>query len=216
MNAREVESTKEFIDKRIKYETILLKWITKNMVNEIINLINPTPSYNLYRNNLYYDSDNFDYIFKLLEQYTIKYKPFNDEFVTFSISKNHPNNLTYWLYVDLKTNILECVDVPGEYLLLMLCFDMTKSILKARDYGKETDKPKEVISKIIDNYDANNPQYMKFLKKHQYKLFKDFLDEFKTAFLTDEVFVNNIFNIDLLYSKYIATNRFTIKDSSEI
>ena len=96
--------------------------------------------------------------------------------MTFSISKEHPNRLNYWLYVDLNTNKLECIDVPGEFLLLMICFDITKKILKMINYRKTTDKPKEVFEQILENYDVDNPQYIKFLKPHQYKLFKDFLD----------------------------------------
>lgn len=211
MNAREVTSTKEFIERRIKYERALLKWMTINMTGEVINFINPTPSYDLYRNALYYDNGNFDYIFKLLEQYTIKYKPFNDEYVKFSISKNNPNSLNYWLYVDPKTNTLESIDIPGEYLLLMICFDVAKNILKTIDYGKATDKPKEVIKQIVDNYDIDNPQYMTFLKMHQYKLFKDFLNSFKESMLADEDFVNDIFNIDKLMSKYDNNSRIVIK-----
>lgn len=216
MDAREVASTKEFIEKRIKYEQVLLKWMTKNMTGEVINFINPTPSYDLYRNALYYDSGNFDYIFKLLEQYAVKYKPFNDEYVKFTISKNHPNSLNYWLYVDPKTNTLDCIDVPGEYLLLMICFDIAKNILKTIDYGKAIDKPKEVIEQIVDNYDIDNPQYMTFLKTHQYKLFKDFLNSFKESILVDEDFINDIFNIDKLMSKYDDNSRFVIKGIDRI
>lgn len=211
MDAREVASTKEFIDKRIKYERALLKWMTKNMTSEVINFINPTPSYDLYRNALYYDSGNFDYIFKLLDQYAIKYKPFNDEYVTFFMSKNHPNILTYWLYFDLKNNILECIDVPGEYLMLMICVDMAKNILKEIEYGESKDKPKEVIKQIIDNYDIDNPQYMTFLKTHQYKLFKDFLDLFKESILADDDFVNSMFNADVSITKYVDDNKLFIK-----
>lgn len=210
MDAREVASTKEFIERRIKYENILLKWITRNMVDEVINFINHTPSYDLYRNALYYDSGNFDYIFKLLEQCAIKYKPFNDEYVTFSISKNHPNSLNYWLYVNLRTDTLECIDIPGEYLLLMICFNIAGQIIKTIDYGKATDKPKEVIEQIIDNYDIDKPEYMKFLKSHQYKWFKDFLNSLKSSMLADEDFVNDMFNLDKLFSKY-NDDRFVIK-----
>lgn len=211
MNARAVVSLKEFIERRIKYERALLKWMTKNMTGEVINFINPTPSYDLYRNALYYDSGNFDYIFKLLDQYAIKYKPFNDEYVKFSISKNNPNSLNYWLYVDPKTNTLDCIDVPGEYLLLMICFDIAKNILKAIEYGKATDKPKEVIKQIIDNYDIENPQYMTFLKAHQYKLFKDFLNLFKESILADDDFVNSMFNADVSITKYVDDNKLFIK-----
>ena len=211
MNARAVVSLKEFIEKRIIYEQVLLKWMTRNMTNEVIHFINPTPSYDLYRHAIYYDSGNFDYMFKLLEQYAIKYKPFNDEFITFSISKNNPNSLNYWLYFDMKTNSLECIDIPGEYLLLMMCFDIAKNILKTIDYGKATDKPKEVIEQIIDNYDIENPQYVKFLKTYQYKLFNDFLNSLKLSMLADEDFINDIFNINNLMSKYDNNSRFVIK-----
>lgn len=212
MNARAVTSLKEFIEKRIKYEKILLKWITENMTNDVIELINPTPSYDLYRNALYYKNGNFDYIYKLLDEYTIKYRPFNDEYVTFSISKEHPNRLNYWLYVDLNTNKLECIDIPGEFLLLMICFDITKKILKMIDYRKTTDKPKEVFEQIIENYDVDNPQYIKFLKPHQYKLFKDFLELFRISILADGIFVNDLFNLGMLFSKYTNSDRLILKD----
>ena len=157
MNAKAIISLKEFIEKRIKYEKILLKWITENMTNDVIELINPTPSYDLYRNALYYKNGNFDYIYKLLDEYAIKYRPFNDEYVTFSISKEHPNRLNYWLYVD-------------------------------------------------------NPQYIKFLKPHQYKLFKDFLELFRISILADGIFVNDLFNLGTLFSKYTNSDRLILKD----
>lgn len=204
MNAREVESTKEFIERRIKYENILLKWITMNMTNEVIELINPTPSYKLYRDMLYSNNNNFEYIFTLLNECAIKYVPFNDEYVTFSISKEHPNSLNYWLYFDLKTNTLECIDIPGEYLLLMICFNLAGKILNSFGNGKIKEKPKDTIQHILECYNEEHPYYKTFLKPYQYKLFEGFLMLLKRTIMKDEYFTNNIFNIDVLSSRYLC------------
>lgn len=199
MNAEEIEFAKEFIERIIKYENVLLKWITMNMVYKVTNLIDPMPSYKIYHNN-----KHFEYIFNILNECVIKCQLFNDEYVSFSISKDYPNSLTYWLYFDLKTDKLECTDIPGEYLLLMFCFNIAAKILKACDYVKELDKPKQAIIQIIDNYDIDSPQYIKFLKPYQYRSFKNFLNKFKYKILLDEYFIDNMFNIDVLTSKYLS------------
>lgn len=90
-----------------------------------------------------------------------------------------------------------------------------RAVTSLKEFIEKRIKYEKILLKwITENMtnDVDNPQYIKFLKPHQYKLFKDFLELFRISILADGIFVNDLFNLGTLFSKYTNSDRLILKD----
>lgn len=189
-----MNDTEKMFDNCFRYQKVILEWILNNMKENVIKLITKTPAYDIERHKLYSKNvkNNFDYIRLLLINNEIKYCPFDFDYMIFLANKEHPNRLSYWVYPDLYCDKIKCIDIPGEYLILMLCADMSYNIVSAL-YDNNIKRRK--LHTIIERHKKERPWYKKYLSEKQHLYFKNFIDSLSFKVKHDKYFDNNIFNL---------------------
>lgn len=176
-----------------RYQKILLEWILTNMKEDVVDIINKTPGYAIDRSKLYSKDTYsiFDYIRFLLESNEIKYRPFGFNYTIFSMCKECPNRLSYWVYPDLYDNRIKCIDIPGEHLILMLCVDISNDMV--RELTVNADK-KIKLHTIIKDHEKDRPWYKEYLSDTQYSYFKQFKSILYNKVKLDKLFDNEVFD----------------------
>ena len=125
----------------------ILNWLINNMFYETLDLIYNTHGYNLFKRNYNKKSLNLDYLHTLMKEcydldkdlyfYSINKRLFDNAFndvsneekkyVNYMVDKESMNRVSYWR--TYRNGISYCVDIPGEYLLLILCRKIRECII---------------------------------------------------------------------------------------
>lgn len=131
-----------------KKECQILNWLINNMYYETLNLIYNTPGYDILTRKINPSDLKLDYLFTLRKEcydidgnnlyfYSINKRLFSNTFNDVSneekcyanciSDKESMNKVSYWrTFRDGKSY---CVNIPGEYLLLILCRKIRESII---------------------------------------------------------------------------------------
>lgn len=147
-------------------ENQILNWLINSMYYETLDLIYNTPGYDIVERDIDPGKLSLSYLFKLRQDcydidkdlyfYTINERLFNDAFndvskkekvyVNYRSDKDSMNNISYWM--TFKNGIKYSVDVPGEYLIFILCrrireyiidVDLLRTHLTMNIYDNEND-----------------------------------------------------------------------------
>lgn len=128
-------------------ENQILNWLINNMFYETLNLIYNTPGYDIVRRDIEPQNLRLDYLFSLrrdcydidkdLYFYTINERLFNDAFndvskkekvyVNYRSDRDSMNKISYWR--TFRHDINYSVDIPGEYLIFILCRKIRECII---------------------------------------------------------------------------------------
>lgn len=142
-----IDEYDEYLQLINKKESQILNWLINNMYYETLDLIYNTPSYDIVKREIDPSNLRFSYLFILRKEcYNIDNNlyfhsinkhlfdnSFNDvnekekKYVNYMIDKESMNRVSYWR--TFRNGISYSVDIPGEYLLLILCRKIRECII---------------------------------------------------------------------------------------
>ena len=142
-----IDKYSEYLELINKKEDQILKWLIDNMFYETLDLIYNTPGYDLFKRDYDQKTLNLGYLFTLRKEcynidnnlyyYSISKRLFDNYFndvseeekkyVNYIIDKESMNRVSYWR--TFRNGISYSVDIPGEYLLLILCRKIRECII---------------------------------------------------------------------------------------
>lgn len=128
-------------------EQQILAWLVNNMFYETLDVIYNTPGYDLFKRNYDKKSLNLNYLFTLRREcyniynnlyfYSINKRLFDNAFndvseeekyyADYMCDRDSMNKVDYWR--TFKHGINHCVNIPGEYLILILCRKIREGII---------------------------------------------------------------------------------------
>lgn len=143
----DIDEYSEYLELINKKEDQILKWLIDNMFYETLDLIYNTPGYDLFKRDYNQKTLNLDYLFTLRKEcynidnnlyyYSINKRLFDNSFndvsdeekkyVNYVLDKESMNRVSYWR--TFRNGISYSVDIPGEYLLLILCRKIRECII---------------------------------------------------------------------------------------
>ena len=142
-----IDEYDEYLQLINKKEDQILKWLIDNMFYESLDLIYNTPGYDLFKRDYNQKTLNLGYLFTLRKEcynidnnlyyYSINKRLFDNSFnnvseeekkyVNYILDKESMNRVSYWR--TFRNGISYSVDIPGEYLLLILCRKIRQCII---------------------------------------------------------------------------------------
>lgn len=143
-----IDEYDEYLQLINKKESQILNWLINNMYYETLDLIYNTPGYDILTRKINPSDLKLDYLFTLRKEcydidgnnlyfYSINKRLFSNTFNDVSdeekryanciSDKESMNKVSYWQ--TFRHGISYCVDIPGEYLLLILCRKIRESII---------------------------------------------------------------------------------------
>ena len=143
-----IDEYNEYLQLINKKESQILNWLINNMYYETLDLIYNTPGYDILTRKINPSDLKLDYLFTLRKEcydidgnnlyfYSINKRLFSSTFNDVSdeekcyanciSDKESMNKVSYWQ--TFRHGISYCVDIPGEYLLLILCRKIRESII---------------------------------------------------------------------------------------
>ena len=142
-----IDEYNEYLQLINKKEYQILKWLIDNMFYETLDLIYNTPGYDLFKRDYNQKTLNLGYLFTLRKEcynidnnlyyYSINKRLFDNSFndvseeekkyVNYILDKESMNRVSYWR--TFRNGISYSVDIPGEYLILILCRKIRECII---------------------------------------------------------------------------------------
>lgn len=137
----------EYLDLVNMKEKQVLKWLINNMFYETLDIIYNTPGYNLFKRNYDKKNLNLDYLYTLQKEcnnidenfyfFSINKRLFDSAFndvsdeercyTSYISDKESMNKISYWR--TFRHGINYSIDIPGEYLILILCRKIRECII---------------------------------------------------------------------------------------
>ena len=125
----------------------ILNWLINSMYYETLDLIYNTPGYDIIKRDVNSKNLRLDYLFSLRKEcynidkdlyfYSIKKRLFDNAFndvgneekyyVNYRDDRDSMNKISYWR--TFRNGITYCIDIPGEYLLFILCRKIRECII---------------------------------------------------------------------------------------
>ena len=143
----DIDEYSEYFELINKKEDQILKWLIDNMFYESLDLIYNTPGYDLFKRDYDQKTLNLGYLFTLRKEcynidtnlyyYSINKRLFDNffndvseeekKYVNYIVDKESMNRVSYWR--TFRNGISYSVDIPGEYLILILCRKIRECII---------------------------------------------------------------------------------------
>lgn len=142
-----IDEYDEYLQLINKKESQILNWLINNMYYETLDLIYNTPGYDIVKREVDPSNLRFGYLFTLRKEcynidnnlyfHSINKRLFDNSFndvndkekkyVNYILDKESMNRVSYWR--TFRNGISYSVDIPGEYLLLILCRKIRECII---------------------------------------------------------------------------------------
>ncbi len=210
----DVNEYDEYLQLINKKENQILDWLINNMFYETLDLIYNTPGYDLFKRDYNQKTLNLGYLFTLRKEcynidnnlyyYSINKRLFDNSFndvsdeekcyVNCISDKESMNKVSYWrTFRDGKSY---CVDIPGEYLLLILCRKIRECLINVDLLDLHlTMNMHGTMDDILDNISSFTKSTSRNLENN-FILLDSYIDTLRGKIKTGEVKLDeNIFKL---------------------